>query len=133
MLREQLAMTTRAKVLVVAAVLVVLGAFVAWQTVGSQEEYLRENKVRIQLEMIADALKSYARRNGRFPSAEEGLNVLAKEGEIKASAFVDPWDQPIGYRCKAADCRIVVVSSKGEVDRAKRPVGSEITIEVDQR
>jgi type II secretory pathway pseudopilin PulG len=123
---------TKARIVVIASVAAALVAVAGWAMVDLREEYRKVDRVRIQLEMIAGALQRYAARHGRFPNTEEGLSALAASGEIRESAFIDPWGQPINYKCRQLECKTVVVTSRGDTTSGAAEKG-ELSVVVERK
>lgn len=99
----------------------VLGVFV-WFFFTSQEEYRKTDRAKVQVGMVAEALRGYASRKGRFPSADQGLDVLIQEGDLRGDALRDPWGNQLAYRCLQSDCTKVEVESLGEGVRISKVV-----------
>lgn len=97
----------------IAIVAVATSAILAWWLLTAQEEYRQSDRARVQLEMVAGALRGYADRMGHFPRVEQGLGVLIQEGDLKGSALIDPWGNQIAYRCIQPDCKQVEITSPG--------------------
>lgn len=98
---------TLLELLVVLAILGLLAAIVAPQVL----KYLgasRSQAAKVQIENIAAALDHFDLDVGRYPTSEEGLQVLVKapagvanwDGPYlqRPSALIDPWQRPYLYQ-----------------------------------
>ena len=63
-----------------------------------------------QLETLTTALAQYHADLGRFPTEQEGLNILRSGAEAyiaEDELLIDPWGRPFIYTCPAAGAPIV--------------------------
>ena len=97
--------------LAIAALLVAFA--IGWWLVPPREVYKFDRVAEIQLDLVANALRSYAHAHGRYPTTEQGLSELVSAGEFKRDALLDPWGKPLVYRCLDPDCSRVEVRSMG--------------------
>lgn len=102
---------TLIEVLIVLAIVLALGGVVAYNLIPRREEGI-EKTVRLQLQMLEDALEQFEFDFGRFPTDEEGLAVLwdktlleNEEDEakhmgnyLKEKNVRDYWGHDFGYR-----------------------------------
>ena len=85
-------------------VLVILGLLAGVVTVSTRM-YLTKAKAstaRLEISTISDGLETYYTLYGKYPSSDEGLEVLttAQEGEDQAILLqepIDPWGKPYQY------------------------------------
>lgn len=111
---------TLIEILVVILIIGVLASLVApavFQHVGSA----KTTAARSQIEMFAAALDAYRLDNGRYPSAEQGLEALRRESlsdprprdwrgpYLRKDVPSDPWGNAYAYRSPA-------VESSGDYD-----------------
>ena len=104
---------TRRAVGIVAGLVVLVALALLLIVFGRDEVYSKEQKARLQLQFLSDALQDYAKEGGSLPSAGEGLGVLVKSGQVNPDGLRDPWDQPISYKCKDEKCDLVELASAG--------------------
>ena len=62
----------------------------------------KQDAARAEMAAISDALESFYTANGRYPSAEEGIAVLAQKTDKEPEPLlkhmpVDPWGHPYQY------------------------------------
>jgi type II secretory pathway pseudopilin PulG len=92
---------------------------VGWWTMSAREIYKLRRVLEIQLDLVADGLRIYARAHGKFPTAQQGLEELVSTGQFERKAFMDPWGKPLTYRCLRPDCsRAEVRSVNGDSGEA---------------
>jgi hypothetical protein len=103
---------SRRSISLVIIVLLVAGAL-AWRFHDTTEVYSKEDKARVQLAAIAQALQDYAVKNGAFPGPEAGLSVLISSDEFSSEGLKDPWNQIISYECLNPACDTVKLASAG--------------------
>ena len=100
---------TLIELLLVMVILVVLAGVVVARFGGSAEK-ARNAAAKADIATISTALKNFSISNGRFPTTEEGLQVLidrpanaladAKEWPyLEKGVPVDPWKNQYIYRC----------------------------------
>ncbi len=78
-------------------------------------ERAKEKTARAQLTMIEQALELYRLENGRYPTTEEGIAILVKNGYLKARQVPkDPWGSDYYY---LSDGNVYTLKSSGP-DRA---------------
>ena len=90
---------TLIEIMVVVIIIGLVGTAVAVNVFGN----LAEAKVRTaksDLAKISEAVDTYKVLRGRYPSTEEGLNLLIQEKILKANKngkLLDPWDKEYIY------------------------------------
>ena len=98
---------TLIEILVVIIILGLLSALVAPKFFGKVDK-ARTSTARAQIELLGAALDSFRLDIGRYPTTEEGLNVLReKPDELKEwdgpylpkPVPLDPWNRPYIYKC----------------------------------
>jgi len=95
---------TLIEIMVVVIIIGLVGTAVAVNVFGQ----LNEAKVRTaktDLNKIAEAVDTYKVLRGRYPSTEEGLNVLLQEKILKPNKngkLLDPWEHEYIYLCPGA-------------------------------
>ncbi len=88
---------TLMELLVVLIILGLIAAFAVPQVikfVGGA----KTDSARIQIERLSGVIDLYRLEKGRYPSEEEGLEVLVGGSIKKAESLIDPWGQPYLYR-----------------------------------
>jgi type II secretory pathway pseudopilin PulG len=102
------------KRLIIGAVLVAIAGLVALLLIRPTAIVDRkEDRVRIQLQMVSIAMKDYAAKHGQFPTSRDGLQALVREGYFNQSALADAWDNAIRYSCIESGCQRAMVWSSG--------------------
>ena len=88
---------TLVELLVVLIILGLIAAFAAPQVI----KYVGQSKTKvakIQIENLGSVLDLYRLEEGRYPSEDEGLDVLVGGPIKKADSLIDPWGRPYLYR-----------------------------------
>lgn len=110
---------TLIEVLIVLVIVLAIGGIVAVNLIPARDQAIRDT-VRVQLQTIEDALEQFNVQIGRYPTEEEGLDVLwdkakltdeALQAKYPAGGFFakgeknlkDQWGDPYGYRVVEAD------------------------------
>ena len=90
---------TLIEIMIVIAIIALLAALIGPNLTGSLQEG-RVSSAKIEIKQLQTALLQYNMRHGRFPTTDEGLNVLIEEKLIqaRANALNDPWGNPYQYR-----------------------------------
>lgn len=61
----------------------------------------KESETKAHLRLLNDTLLLYKKEKGRFPSTEEGLQILYKEGYFSSEGdgglYLDAWTSPLIY------------------------------------
>lgn len=97
-------MTRMAKTALV-VLLVVFGlAIVIRVNVVDHPWSYRADRAKADVQRIAlDGVEAFKRTRGRYPTTEEGLNILIDEKFLKANSpkgkLLDPWAREYVYRC----------------------------------
>lgn len=99
---------TLIELLLVMVILVVLSSVVVFRVAG-RIEGSRESAARASLSNLGTALGAFEIDCGRFPTMEEGLEVLASnpgitgwKGPYVKPIPLDPWSNPFQYRAPGA-------------------------------
>ena len=111
---------TLIELLVVLAILALLAGF-AGPRVMSYLGGAKTQSASIQMQNITAAMDLFLLDMGRYPSAEEGVNVLVTPPAADAGkwngpylsrkdAIIDPWGEPYGYRNPGRDAPFEVYS-----------------------
>ncbi len=97
---------TLAEILIVVVILGILATFVLPRFFGKTEE-ARITAARTQIASLATALRSYNMDAGRFPTTDDGLQVLLERTEDNRGPYLentrtlpkDPWNNEYRYLC----------------------------------
>lgn len=103
---------TLIEVMVVIVIIGLIAAVVAINVLPAQDR-ARTEKARADIRALEQALEMFRLDNARYPTAEEGLAVLAKPGAAqggRTEPYVrrlpnDPWGKPYLYVIPGADAR----------------------------
>ena len=93
--RSRRAGITLIEMLVVITIIALFSA-VAYQRLTPALDQGRVAAARTQIEQFASAAQRFNMEHGRFPTQEEGLEVLRKY--LTKDIGVDPWNNPYVYR-----------------------------------
>jgi general secretion pathway protein G len=88
---------TLIEIMIVVTIMAMLTAVVV---VPNVTKYLKKAKVdaaKMQIRNFQLPLNEYMSAHGNYPSSEEGLDALVKEGYLK-KVPLDPWGNPYQYR-----------------------------------
>jgi len=105
------------ELIVVMVILGMLAGLVAVRTRG----YLvnsRRNAVKAEIAAIMQALETYRIDQGRYPSEDQGLEVLAQPTETWPEGFLnkppkDPWKNPYVYFVTEDGCEVISLGADG--------------------
>ncbi|QDV88866.1 Type II secretion system protein G precursor [Stieleria magnilauensis] len=105
------------ELIVVMVILGMLAGLVAVRTRG----YLvnsRKNAVKAEIATIVNALETYRIDQGRYPTEDEGLEILREETETWPEGFltkmpVDPWKNPYLYFVSEEGVEVVSLGADG--------------------
>jgi len=93
-------------------VLILIGLLASVVTINVRGYLVRgrQDTVRLELATIRDGLETYYGMVGRYPTNEEGLELLTQTSEklpepILSHVPVDPWGQPYQYHSPGKDNR----------------------------
>ncbi|MEM9364790.1 MAG: type II secretion system major pseudopilin GspG [Planctomycetota bacterium] len=106
------------ELIVVMVIIGLLSGLVAVQT-RSYLNTSRQNAARAEIATIVGALESFYADQSRYPSNDEGLEVLVTGTESVPDGFLkgiplDPWGNPYEYLSPAADGPFEVISLGGD-------------------
>ena len=98
-------------------VLVIIGLLAGVVTIGTRN-YLakaKENTARMEIATISEAVETFYTVYDRYPTNEEGLEVLTQPGEqlpdpLLRQSPVDPWGRPYQYNQPGREAAYEVVS-----------------------
>ena len=80
---------------------------------GADHSHSRSERLRVQLEYLAEDIDQYQQDTGALPRSLQDLLVAPSDGlgaYAKPTGLVDPWGFPIQYRRVAPPHRFVVYS-----------------------
>ena len=105
------------ELIVVMVILGMLAGLVAIRTRG----YLvnsRQNAVKTEVATIMKALETYRIDQGRYPTEDEGLEILREATDTWPEGFlsklpVDPWKNPYLYFITEDGCEVVSLGADG--------------------
>jgi len=106
----------------VVVVIAILGglAGTATMSVRGHRVRARQDVARKDIGAIVQALEAFRAMNNRFPTCQEGLDVLSRArtshfGPLLRGGAVDPWGRPYRYDAPPAGnrCRVVSLGADG--------------------
>ena len=106
------------ELIVVMVILGMLAGLVATRTRG----YLitsKQNAAKAEISRLVQALESFYAEVGRYPTTDEGLEILASGTDSFQDGFInkvptDPWDRPYEYLNPGSDSPYEVLSLGGD-------------------
>ncbi len=87
---------TLIEIMVVVTIIAILSAVIIPNVINYPKR-ARATAAKLQIQQFKTPLELYYNEKGRYPSTEEGLEALVKEGLIKKIPL-DPWSNPYHYR-----------------------------------
>jgi general secretion pathway protein G len=92
---------TLIEILVVLVIIGLIATAVAVNVVGAGEK-ARVDRAKTDVQRIAsEGVEAYKVMRGRFPTSDEGLDMLVKEKFLKSNSkegkLMDPWNRPYVY------------------------------------
>jgi general secretion pathway protein G len=92
---------TLIEILVVLVIIGLIATAVAVNVVGAGEK-ARSERAKADVQRIAsEGVEAFKVMRGRYPTSEEGLDLLVKEKFLKANSkdgrVLDPWERPYVY------------------------------------
>lgn len=86
-------------------VIVILGLLAATVTVGVQKYLLmgKTTAAKLNIAKFNEAIESYNTEKGRYPTEQEGLQVLVTEGWLNDGIPKDPWGNEYEYFLTTGD------------------------------
>lgn len=124
---------TLVELLVVLAIIGLLSTVVVLNVLPMQSR-AQVQKAQADIALIEQALEFYRIEAGRYPSPEEGLNILTANGPTGAKLKKlpnDPWGTPYGYAVPGENNQAYVVFSLG-ADRAEGGEGDNADLRSDR-
>ncbi len=114
------------EIMIVIIILGLLASLVMPNLIGQSEE-AKKKLVCIQMQSIADALKTFKLQNGTYPTTEEGLEALIKNPDpdkyksFPANGFLDtksapldPWKHPYIYVNNGGEFDLISLGADGK-------------------
>lgn len=89
---------TLIEIMIVVTIIAILIGLVAVPGLLKKPDTARVTAAKVKITQLSLPLLEYSQINGRFPTTEEGLEILVTEGLIKQKDTLDPWGNPYGYR-----------------------------------
>jgi general secretion pathway protein G len=87
---------TLIEIMIVITIIAILSAIIIPNVINYPKR-ARVTATKLQIQQFKTPLELYYNDKGRYPSTEEGLEALVKEGLIKKIPL-DPWSNPYHYR-----------------------------------
>lgn len=87
---------TLIEIMIVVTIIAILSAIIIPNVINYPKR-ARVTATKLQIQQFRTPLELYYNDKGRYPSSEEGLEALVKEGLIKKIPL-DPWNNPYHYR-----------------------------------
>jgi len=87
---------TLIEIMIVVTIIAILSAIIIPNVINYPKR-ARVTATKLQIQQFRTPLELYYNDKGRYPSSEEGLEALVKEGLIKKIPL-DPWNYPYHYR-----------------------------------
>jgi general secretion pathway protein G len=87
---------TLIEIMIVVTIIAILSAIIIPNVINYPKR-ARVTAAKLQIQQFKTPLELYYNDKGRYPSTEEGLEALVKEGLIKKIPM-DPWNNPYHYR-----------------------------------
>ena len=98
-------------------VMVIIGMLASVVTLSTRSLMARSkrNKVRADIAQLSKALELFHNDHDRYPSSDEGLEVLTKKTDEQPDGYVpklpnDPWDNPYVYNNPGRESAFEVLS-----------------------
>lgn len=90
---------TLLELMIVVAIIAIMAGFAVTRFTGVLDN-TKVTAVKTDFKTYEFALEAYYMKNSRYPSSDEGLQVLVDEGFIqkKKDSLLDPWNNPYQYR-----------------------------------
>ncbi len=88
---------TLIEIMIVVTIIALLSAVVIVPNVTKYLKRAKAEATKLQIKNFQTPLLEYQSTKGQYPSTEEGLEALVKEGLLK-KVPVDPWGNPYHYR-----------------------------------
>lgn len=66
-----------------------------------------------KISVIRRELEAFKARHDRYPTTEEGLTAVQKEGKMTVDTYIDPWNHAFVYRRDGEDYTILSVGPDG--------------------
>ena len=85
------------EIMIVVVIMSILVGLVA-RSIWKAPDKARVTAAKVKITQLSLPLLEYQQTKGGFPSTEEGLDALVKEGLIKEKDTKDPWNNPYVYR-----------------------------------
>ncbi len=88
---------TLIEIMIVVTIIAMLSAVIIVPNITRSLARAKVEAAKVQIKNFQTPLLEYNSVYGNYPSGEEGLDALVKEGYLK-KAPVDPWGKPYQYR-----------------------------------
>lgn len=112
------------EVMVVIVILALLAGIVGISSATYMNK-ARQNKARADIAVLETAIKSYYVDHGRYPTVNEGLDILAPEYIDQIS--LDPWDNPYQLEVPGAEGAFDIISFGADGTEGGEGIEQDIT------
>lgn len=106
---------TLLEIAIVVAIIGLIAGLTVQNFIGTSDT-IKKDLTEASIKMISDSLKHYKVRNGKYPTTDEGLEVLVqgKESAILEELPLDPWSRPFYYEYPGSRDKAFDIYSYGE-------------------
>ena len=87
---------TLMEIMIVVVIIAILGSFIAPRIMDMPTK-AKVVAAKDAIRQIRLALENYSLNNGKYPTTDEGLELLVQEGVFKEKDLLDPWKNPYQY------------------------------------
>ena len=90
----------------------------------------RSNAAKAELETLRGAVILFQGQTKRYPTNEEGLEIIAAEGLLKTNSIpVDPWGNPYQYNSPGTNSAFEIISFGADGQPGGEKLDSDISTE----
>jgi hypothetical protein len=109
-------------------VVALLGVLFIFFVVQPHYSDTKQGDAKAQLRSVSDYIDIFRQEFHRLPEEKEGLRVLVTKLKAKEEMLIDPWGQPLIYKCLTPDCASAMVYSKGSDQVDNGAMGDDIAV-----